>query len=74
VELSLLQSLAPDTVSTAIKVENLHLGLLAVDEDEEVTRERILFELLFDQYRQSIIGLSHIGGFGMEPDPKMGFW
>ena len=38
VELSLLQSLAPDTVATAIEVEDLHLGLLAIDEDKEVSR------------------------------------
>ena len=30
VELSLLQSLTPDAVATAIKVEDLHLGLLAI--------------------------------------------
>jgi len=74
VELPLLQSLAPDAVATAIKVEDLHLGLFAVDEDEEVAGERILFELLLDQDREAVIGFAHIGGLGMEPDAEIGLW
>ena len=49
-ELSLLQPLAPDAVATAIKVEDLHLGLFAVDEDEEMAGEWIFFKLLLYQY------------------------
>ena len=38
VELSLLQSLTPDAVAAAVKVEDLHLSLFAVDEDKEMAR------------------------------------
>ena len=38
VELPLLQSLTPDAVATTIEVEDLHLGLFAIDKDKEVPR------------------------------------
>ncbi len=37
VELTLLQPFTPDAVTTTVKVENLHLGLLAIDEDKQMT-------------------------------------
>ena len=57
--------------TAAVEIEDLHLGFLAVDEDEQLAAERVLPELAFDQHRETIIGFAHIAGPGIEPDPDL---
>jgi len=35
--------------------------------------ERIICQLLFHQGAQTIIGLAHVGRFGIQPDAHLGF-
>jgi len=42
-------SCTPDAVTGTVKIEDLHLGLAAIDEHEQLATERILLQLVFDQ-------------------------
>ncbi len=73
-KLTLFQSFAPDTVSTAIKIQHLALGLFAVDEDKQLAAEWVFFKFVSHQGRQAVVGFTHVGGPVVEPDPNLRFW
>ena len=61
---TLFQSFAPDAVAASVKVEYFGLVTSAVNENKQLPTERVLLKLVFDQGREAVIGLAHIGGAG----------
>ena len=53
IEPAFLQSLGPNAEPTAIKIEDLELGLAPIDEDKEIPAERVFAEQVFGHGRQA---------------------
>ena len=72
VEAALLQSLGPNTVPTAIKIQNFYLGLATIDKDKDRATQGIFTHQVLGHCRQAVERSAHIGGLGIEPDPDLG--
>ncbi|WP_443590559.1 hypothetical protein, partial [Vreelandella alkaliphila] len=70
-ELPLLQAFGPQAITGGGKIQHLHLGLAAIDEDEILTAEWIVLELIPDQGTQTPERFAHVGGLGAQPDARL---
>ncbi len=59
-ETGFLQALLPQTKTTSLPVQNLHLVAPAVTEHKQMLGERIVFQCLFNQNRQTIDALAKV--------------
>ena len=66
------QPLVPQGESIAIPVEDLDPITSAISEDEEVSRERVLSDLLANELGQTVEALPHIGRIGGQRDADGG--
>ena len=66
-----VQTLGPQAITGAVKIQHLHLGFATIDEDEILAAERIVFELVSNQGAQAPERFAHVGGLGAQPDPSL---
>lgn len=68
-ELTLLESLAPNTVTALFKRQQLDLGATPVDKNKPMATGRILPQVVSHHRRQTIKGTPHVGWRQAQPDP-----
>ena len=73
VELALLESFAPQTITAPIKVQHLHVGPASVDEHEQMPAHRVFPHLIAYQCGKPVKLLAHVSRLGIQPDSNTVF-
>jgi hypothetical protein len=69
-ESALFEPLVPQRQPATVPVEDLDAIAATVAEDVEMSRERVLSDLVADELGKAVKALAHVGGLDGQEDPQ----